>query len=80
MGLSWLQPIYFSPVIGDVQHHDGERIRETSNGDHVGIVLEPCILLSVTYIFIALYFQCNLYHSAKSEMPGNDNSLQKTWY
>lgn len=42
-----LQPTHAFPVPGDSQHHDSECIRETSNGNHIGTVIELCIEIPV---------------------------------
>lgn len=45
MGFSWFQPTYSFPVTGDAQHPDGECIIDTSNGDHVDVVIELSIAI-----------------------------------
>ena len=37
--------MYSFLVNGDAQHHDGEQIIATSNGDHIGIVIELYIAI-----------------------------------
>lgn len=44
--MSWLKPMFSLPVTGDTQRHDGEHVIETSNGDHVGIVIEQCAAMA----------------------------------
>lgn len=44
---SWFQPMYSIPVTGYTQHHDTERVTETGNRNHIGIVIELYIAIVV---------------------------------
>ena len=46
MGLSWLQPMCSFVVTGDTQRCDDEHLREPSNGDHTGTVIELYIAIA----------------------------------
>jgi len=41
--------MYSFPVTGDAQHPDSERILETGNGNHIGIVTELCIAIAIFF-------------------------------
>lgn len=47
MVFSCFQPTYFFPVSGDAPHPDGECVIDTSNGDHVDIVIELYIAIVI---------------------------------
>ena len=47
MRLSWLQPMYSFLANGDVQCCDGEHILDSGNGNHITIVIEPCIAIAI---------------------------------
>lgn len=65
-GLSWSQHMYSFAGTRDAQGHDGERIMETGNGNHVWVVIQRYTAIAVFCCHFCLYgdFSSLLYHSA----------------
>lgn len=62
MGLSCLQFTYSFVVTGDTQHHDSKHITKTSNGNHIGIMIE----LQLQFLYFVksnfhLYCVCSVF-------------------